>query len=387
MKVKFFKDKSKINDFMNFPRLLFIDDDKSIYSSIFYDELKEKGFIKEYEKLLEKIKTDLNPYQKRFEEFISNSNLYNSDIMDFLVSDLLFREDLNIKSKDDLFNIILSMDERELIHSTVSTLLLNIIYDESRSFKDLSLLTIEENMETLYDMNKLFKIVNESNLAMDTKWNFMVFYNDPNGYIKRYIDLMNEIYPVFIEYYNLYEDIIISIGNKIENIIKKEGVKAINKLTLSVLDDNILNNTEFLRILISFTLPNTITFSESMDFKNVSKRSITNTIIWGINYEKITNAIIQKKEDDIGNRVDIFKSLGDRTRYEILRLISTGISSNKELAEKTNVSTATISYHVNSFVENGILIIKRIDNKLTHVIDYEVLKKLIIGFKEDFKIK
>lgn len=385
LKAKFYKIESKINDFISFPKLVFIEDNVEFYTSPYFDTLKNKDFFKEYDNLLNEISIELKPYKKRLEQFISTSNLYKYNIIDFLISDLLFKDDLKIKSIDDLFKIILNMNEKELIYSAISKFLLSIIYDDSQSFEEFSSFSFDE--DTIYDINKLLKIVNESNLETDVKWTFMLFYNNPVDYIKKYIDIMNEIYPIFIKYYNKFEKNIINIGEDIEKLIKEEGATAVNRLTLSVLDDNILNNTDFLRIIISFTFPNAIAFSESIDFKNINKKSKTNTIIWGTNYKKISDAIMQIKEDDIGNRVDIFKSLGDKTRYEVLRLISQGVHSNKKLAELTNVSTATISYHVNSFVENGILIIKRIDNKLTHVIDYEVMENLIVGFKDDFKLK
>jgi DNA-binding transcriptional ArsR family regulator len=103
---------------------------------------------------------------------------------------------------------------------------------------------------------------------------------------------------------------------------------------------------------------------------------------------KVEDAIRQLKEineNKINERVQIFKNLGDKTRYEVLKLISSGETSTKSIAEALGVSSATISYHINNFLTSKVVKMDKIDNKYVYVVDYELLNRIIEEFKEDLK--
>lgn len=93
----------------------------------------------------------------------------------------------------------------------------------------------------------------------------------------------------------------------------------------------------------------------------------------------------QINENKTKEIVQIFKNLGDRTRYEVLKLIAQGETSTKDIANALGVSSATISYHINNFLTSKVIKLDKGNSGFKYVIDYELLKNIIKGFKEDLK--
>ncbi len=90
------------------------------------------------------------------------------------------------------------------------------------------------------------------------------------------------------------------------------------------------------------------------------------------------------REDKLSERVKIFKALGDKTRYETLKLLANGVTSIKEIAKSLNVSSATISYHINEFLTSGIITLKFENNKKAgYKIDYSKLTEVMNELKVD----
>ncbi|HKL47947.1 MAG TPA: helix-turn-helix transcriptional regulator, partial [Candidatus Izemoplasmatales bacterium] len=108
------------------------------------------------------------------------------------------------------------------------------------------------------------------------------------------------------------------------------------------------------------------------------------TIVWGLESEYSFSKVAEINENQLTQRVKIFKALGDKTRYETIKLIASGVSSVKKIAEKLGVSSATISYHINEFLTSGIVFINRSKQKKTgYMIDYDKLNDVIKNLKED----
>jgi DNA-binding transcriptional ArsR family regulator len=100
--------------------------------------------------------------------------------------------------------------------------------------------------------------------------------------------------------------------------------------------------------------------------------------------EKSFEKIQELHENKMIQRVKIFKSLGDQTRYETLRLLAQGITSIKDIASQLNVSSATISYHINEFLTSGVVIISRDKNKKAgYIVDYHRIEEVIENLKKD----
>ncbi len=68
-------------------------------------------------------------------------------------------------------------------------------------------------------------------------------------------------------------------------------------------------------------------------------------------------------EDEVGDRVsELLKTISDRKRMEILKCLSAGTSYGKALAEKLNLTTATISHHLEQLKAIGLIKEERVKN-------------------------
>lgn len=87
--------------------------------------------------------------------------------------------------------------------------------------------------------------------------------------------------------------------------------------------------------------------------------------------------------NEIGDRISmVFKIISDRTRLEILRAIIAEPTYGKLMAEKLNLTTATISHHVDVLKSIGLIKEKRIKNiKYFEANESEVKKVFDEGLK------
>jgi len=87
------------------------------------------------------------------------------------------------------------------------------------------------------------------------------------------------------------------------------------------------------------------------------------------------------KKEDI---VDIGKLLSDKSKVDILELVSRKPYYGKELADALNLSTATISYHVNALLKANFLKAEIISNKVYYSINNEMIAAQLDGIKDYF---
>lgn len=82
----------------------------------------------------------------------------------------------------------------------------------------------------------------------------------------------------------------------------------------------------------------------------------------------------------------VLKLLGDDRKFEILSYIRDKEAYGSELAKHLNLTTATVSHHMNALMAAGLVEIKRIDTRIYYTANKEILKdilerskKLLIG--------
>ncbi len=107
--------------------------------------------------------------------------------------------------------------------------------------------------------------------------------------------------------------------------------------------------------------------------------------IWGLNMEEVFKLLKDKKENKLNDRIQIFKNLGDKTRYQVLKLIASGEYSTKKIATALDVSSATISYHLNALVTAKIIRIEKNNNRIEYVIDKNLLEEAMEDLKNDLE--
>lgn len=79
-----------------------------------------------------------------------------------------------------------------------------------------------------------------------------------------------------------------------------------------------------------------------------------------------------------------FKALSDENRRKILNMLKNGPLSAGEIAEKFNMTNATVSYHLSILKDSGLIVSSRDKNFIYYELNASVFEELI-NFVMDFK--
>ncbi len=111
-------------------------------------------------------------------------------------------------------------------------------------------------------------------------------------------------------------------------------------------------------------------------------RSLTDILRIGIMMDR--RIIIANKSISQEDVVNAGKLLSDKSKVDILELLSKKPCYGKELANELKLSTATISYHVNALISIGLLSADVNANKIYYSVNRERLSEYLENVKEYF---
>lgn len=209
-----------------------------------------------------------------------------------------------------------------------------------------------------------------------TKWNLSIVLDEPLDNIKRYVELMKKLLPVFEQAYEPYQERVKTYGKHLETILNDGGDEAIENLTYSIVNPSIFPTN------LKGDLPLLVSAISSYGISLALRRKNPH-VVWGLKAEDAFRKIKEINENKILERVTVFKNLGDKTRYEVLKLIASGITSTKEIAERLGVTSATISYHINNLTIAKILRIAKPGEHFSYMVDHGFIDGILEEFKKD----
>lgn len=361
MKFKFALEESRIYDFLYFPRLLY-------YRELLENSKDEHNFeeivIDEYLDFVKKIEGKLKPFSKEIETFYMKQYLSDYDFIE-----LISRENriIGYKSVKSYMEALLTLDEHEIKRSIVSSIM--TMNDGDISSDEINI----RSEEISKDNDKLISFIKDLPLEGGFKWNLFLIVEKPIEYMKKYVNLMTSLLPIFEEAYKPFEDEIKDYGIYLTGFLNKNGSKGLKEISYSILDTSMLDGDE-MNVLIS------VMYSYAVSLMNKAKDKC---IVWGLRMEEAFKRMKEVDENKTVERIKIFKNLGDKTRYEVLKLIASGETSTKNIANALGVSSATISYHISNFLTSKVIKLDKANNKLDYVVDYDLLEEAIKGLKED----
>ncbi|RCW53327.1 regulatory ArsR family protein [Halanaerobium sp. ST460_2HS_T2] len=210
------------------------------------------------------------------------------------------------------------------------------------------------------------KFVNEKlNFSSAQKWNLLQFYFEPEAMKNEFIELLEWYYK------NIFSSDLEWIKNKLEKIndnyqenIKRYGKKYLENI-LSKLIDNPLSGEQ-----------NHIAFSYFYETRilNSSLENGDSFYLIGFRFPEIFAA----DEEGLLGSLEIFKALADETRLNIIALLAEKTMYGNELAEKLNLSNATISHHVSKLIMNNIIQAQKKENKLYFKLNKNKFKTAVL---------
>ncbi len=354
MQFKYFPSESKLVDLLFFPLSVKLENpEKSKSKSDNYAEYVPEDIIKTFTDL----ESALKPYEPEidhyyFEEFSFPSFLIKSFPPFGYINELAYLD-------------ALSNAGDEALKSSMITKLYSLTHEDEPASDDL-IATLQ------YDLNDQMALIEKLSASDETKWKVMGFLRAPKSSTEKWIALIKKLMPLFDSFYSKRESEARSLGERFEKALNDSNGATLKEITNGFIGTNLLQNGNF---LISLTQPLAIEINESSSIPFLKI---------GVDIESFLQQLKNAQASELKARVLLFKNLGDQTRYDVVRLIASGVSTAKEIAETLGVSQATISYHISNLVTSNILILEKTDNKYAYRINFEQLERAYKAMLEDF---
>ncbi|MFH5836662.1 ArsR/SmtB family transcription factor [Proteiniclasticum sp. C24MP] len=361
MKFVFHEKESYIFDALQFPGMLYYKEKDILEADDNFIE-----FMPESSHLILKEMYDLIlPYGDRVKKFYFESN-ENHDFIELLMVRSSF---MGKENPLDYLRSLLEKSEEELLFDALYAM---DYFDQDSSVQDRKA-SLEKAEFLVQNPQEIMPWLNELSIGSDAKWQLYSFTQNPAETLASYISLMEEILPEFEKFYKKYKPEITDYGrNFVDRLMKMKG-DSLSEVSNGIITENVLTRDP-MDVLISMVN------SFSIMLNTASEHPF---LAWGCDIEKIFIAIREKEANQIQERVTLFKNLGDRTRYDVLMNIAKGITSTKVIAKNLNVSSATISYHLNNLVTAKLIYLSQQEGKYTYKVNHEFIEKRVRDLMED----
>jgi len=244
----------------------------------------------------------------------------------------------------------------------MSIFLFHVFLNESK----LDIKKIEDDVKSTSEMINIIKKTKYQNESLKEK--MIECLENPEETKQRYCLFLKLVYQ---NIYSVFEEeikmIVMNKSNDYENYFN-EDAKQFSKDYLKT-DISVFKN----RVNIH------LSFFWNIGFEYCPKRSGDELIILGVNSQLISKNVPQK--DKIFH---FLKMISDKSRLEIIYLLSERPYYVNELAEVLNFSTATISYHLSKLQDLNIVDFKRKEQRFYYYLLKEHLQQLLGEVSELF---
>lgn len=278
----------------------------------------------------------------------------------FIDSKLLWQS----KDLDDYFDKIKEQD-LDLIRKK---LLDNFIPDDPAKDLHFSQILTKENS---LDLEALVNLLDKQAIDNNTRWSFLLLFQDPKLYIEKFIALIRDFLPLYRELEDLYRARYEGFLLWVEGGLKGQGTDFINKYI------KIVNFKEFDRVYLSFSHFGLIT-----SHIDTSKNECY--VFLGLLFKDYVDQVLNKL--DVKKHLMTFKVFSDRTRFEIIKILINEESFGQEIAEKLNISTATVSYHMDFLLGASLVEIKKKGRKVFYQFNKDGVKTSMAFLREELKL-
>ncbi|WP_314853179.1 winged helix-turn-helix domain-containing protein [uncultured Granulicatella sp.] len=292
---------------------------------------------------------------------------YMDKILYFYKDDVLRMFFINVKtllryrSFDEYVEFLQSMDE-VLIKKQLMT---SIVKQDEEE------LVVEDKVEELVGNQFAFLDFLKYLPIDDTlRWNYFTIMSQPKKFVEDFISLHQTIKPIFDKVYAEYLPILEKSYTEFEATIREHptilaeaftGTKEIKEIDWTSDDISVIPTL----LLSDF-------FFQDSEILLLGAKSL-----------EVIQHFIQTRLDKQQERINVFKNLGDKTRYQIFCEIAKGTKSVKKIAEQLGITSATVSYHINELVLSNLVVQGWNKKDCLKAIHTELITEVMNGLMED----
>ena len=292
---------------------------------------------------------------------------YMDKILYFYKDDILRMFFINVKtllryrSFDEYVEFLQSMDE-VLIKKQLMT---SIVKQDEEE------LVVEDKVEELVGNQFAFLDFLKYLPIDDTlRWNYFTIMSQPKKFVEDFISLHQTIKPIFDKVYAEYLPILEKSYTEFEATIREHPTILAEAFTGTKEIEEIDWTSDEISVIPTLLLSD-FYFQDS------------ELLILGAKSLEVIEHVIQTRLDKQQERINVFKNLGDKTRYQIFCEIAKGTKSVKKIAEQLGITSATVSYHINELVLSNLVVHGWNKKDCTQAIHTELITEVMNGLMED----
>ena len=292
---------------------------------------------------------------------------YMDKILYFYKDDVLRMFFINVKtllryrSFDEYVEFLQSMDE-VLIKKQLMT---SIVKQDEEE------LVVEDKVEELVGNQFAFLDFLKYLPIDDTlRWNYFTIMSQPKKFVEDFISLHQTIKPIFDKVYAEYLPILEKSYTEFEATIREHPTILAEAFTGTKEIEEIDWTSDDISVIPTLLLSDFF-FQDS------------EILLLGAKSLEVIQHFIQTRLDKQQERINVFKNLGDKTRYQIFCEIAKGTKSVKKIAEQLGITSATVSYHINELVLSNLVVHGWNKKDCLKAIHTELITEVMNGLMED----
>ena len=292
---------------------------------------------------------------------------YMDKILYFYKDDVLRMFFINVKtllryrSFDEYVEFLQSMDE-VLIKKQLMT---SIVKQDEEE------LVVEDKVEELVGNQFAFLDFLKYLPIDDTlRWNYFTIMSQPKKFVEDFISLHQTIKPIFDKVYAEYLPILEKSYTEFEATIREHPTILAEAFTGTKEIEEIDWTSDDISVIPTLLLSDFF-FQDS------------EILLLGAKSLEVIQHFIQTRLDKQQERINVFKNLGDKTRYQIFCEIAKGTKSVKKIAEQLGITSATVSYHINELVLSNLVVQGWNKKHCLKAIHTELITEVMNGLMED----
>ena len=292
---------------------------------------------------------------------------YMDKILYFYKDDVLRMFFINVKtllryrSFEEYVEFLQSMDE-VLIKKQLMT---SIVKQDEEE------LVVEDKVEELVGNQFAFLDFLKYLPIDDTlRWNYFTIMSQPKKFVEDFISLHQMIKPIFDKVYAEYLPILEKSYTEFEATIREHPTILAEAFTGTKEIEEIDWTSDDISVIPTLLLSDFF-FQDS------------EILLLGAKSLEVIQHFIQTRLDKQQERINVFKNLGDKTRYQIFCEIAKGTKSVKKIAEQLGITSATVSYHINELVLSNLVVQGWNKKDCLKAIHTELITEVMNGLMED----
>lgn len=302
--------------------------------------------------------------QNLFDSDIDKSRVgfyFNSETRIF--DALIGMEELFGKTLEEILTSIKKMPEDEVVYRLIREHLSDKYEDNT---------ALQQETQRVIDRYSFTDFIKTLDISDGAKWCLYCFSENIRNNLAEAADLINEYSSIYNREMDRHSKKREGLDKEIENRINKENVSFLGELLRGSIDFSQYDEIHISAALLHY---------HSLYFYSRKNKGF---MYIGCKYEGFMGKL--EGENEIERNLNIFKNLSDRTRYEILKLLLKRDYFGQEIAQELNITTATVSYHMNYLAAVRLVEITRKDHKAYYRLNKETIRACTNFLNREFEM-